>query len=146
MRFRNLRIAFSATCLIACALLIVLWVRSYWWFDGVKVFHAPKRMAQLKSFGAGLHLYIGHYSGSDSGFRTFSVPVTPAVWAIPRGPSFHWEPLPECRLSVPIWCVLIIFGSISTIPWLRWRFSVRTLLIATTLIAVVLGLIVWLRR
>src|SRR6476660_5145825 len=30
MRFRKLRIAFSATCIIACALLIVLWVRSYW--------------------------------------------------------------------------------------------------------------------
>ena len=29
MRFRKLRIAFSATCLIACVLLIVLWVRSY---------------------------------------------------------------------------------------------------------------------
>ena len=28
-------------------------------------------------------------------------------------------------------------------PWLRWRFSLRTLLIATTLVAVVLGLIVW---
>src|SRR6478672_10879160 len=33
MRFRKLRIAFSATCLIACVLLIALWVRSYWWFD-----------------------------------------------------------------------------------------------------------------
>ena len=30
VRFRKLRIAFSATCLIACVLLIVLWVRSYW--------------------------------------------------------------------------------------------------------------------
>jgi hypothetical protein len=32
---RYLRIAFSATCLIACVLLIVLWVRSYWWTYGV---------------------------------------------------------------------------------------------------------------
>src|SRR5258708_7822240 len=30
MRFRKLRIAFSATCLIACVLLIALWVRSYY--------------------------------------------------------------------------------------------------------------------
>src|SRR6266550_2296875 len=35
MRYRKLRIAFSATCLIACVLLIVLWVRSYWWNDGI---------------------------------------------------------------------------------------------------------------
>ncbi len=30
-----LRIAFSATCLIACVLLIVLWVRSYWWMGAM---------------------------------------------------------------------------------------------------------------
>src|SRR5712671_2831573 len=33
MRFRKLRIAWSVACGIACVLLIVLWVRSYWWFD-----------------------------------------------------------------------------------------------------------------
>ena len=33
MKYRKLRIAFSAACLIACVLLIVLWVRSYWRFD-----------------------------------------------------------------------------------------------------------------
>ena len=35
MKFRKLRIAFSATCLIACVLLIVLWVRSYWKVDSI---------------------------------------------------------------------------------------------------------------
>src|SRR4051812_46227316 len=30
MRYRKLRIAFSVTCGIACVLLIVLWLRSYW--------------------------------------------------------------------------------------------------------------------
>ena len=31
MRFRKLRIAWSVVCGIACVLLIVLWVRSYWY-------------------------------------------------------------------------------------------------------------------
>jgi hypothetical protein len=35
MRFRKLRIAFSVTCLIACVLLIALWVRSYWKVDAI---------------------------------------------------------------------------------------------------------------
>ena len=35
--FRYLRIAFSATCLITCVLLIVLWVRSYWWEDNASI-------------------------------------------------------------------------------------------------------------
>src|SRR4051812_19419079 len=36
-RFRKLRIAFSAMCLIACVLLIALWARSYWWEDMLDV-------------------------------------------------------------------------------------------------------------
>jgi hypothetical protein len=37
MIFRKLRIAFSATCGIACVLLIVLWVRSCSWFDMIVI-------------------------------------------------------------------------------------------------------------
>src|SRR4051794_25226064 len=35
MKFRKLRIAFSVACGIACVLLVVLWIRSYWWHDAV---------------------------------------------------------------------------------------------------------------
>src|SRR3954452_15550514 len=38
MRFRNLRIAWSVAWGLACVLLIVFWVRSYWWNDG---FNSP---------------------------------------------------------------------------------------------------------
>jgi hypothetical protein len=41
---------------------------------------------------------------------------------------------------------VLIVGAVTGIPWLhklRWRFSLRTLLIATTLVALVLGLIVY---
>src|ERR1043165_4216803 len=37
MRFRKLRITWSALCGIACVLLIALWVRSYWRVDLVLV-------------------------------------------------------------------------------------------------------------
>jgi hypothetical protein len=46
----------------------------------------------------------------------------------------------------PIWFPITLVVLLGTVPWsgeLNWRFSLRTLLIATTLIAVVLGLIVW---
>jgi hypothetical protein len=33
---RYVRITFSAMCAIACVLLCVLWVRSYWWLDELK--------------------------------------------------------------------------------------------------------------
>ena len=35
MKFRYLRIAFSVLCGVGCVLLIVMWVRSYWWNDGI---------------------------------------------------------------------------------------------------------------
>jgi hypothetical protein len=44
------------------------------------------------------------------------------------------------------WFVIVpvaILGLIPSWPLIRWQFSLRTLLIATTLVAVVLGLIVW---
>jgi hypothetical protein len=49
-------------------------------------------------------------------------------------------------LFAPYWFPVLISGVLAAVPWIRWRFSLRTLLIATTIIAVVLGLIVWLRR
>ena len=33
MRFRKLRIGWSAGCVLACVVLIALWVRSYWRYD-----------------------------------------------------------------------------------------------------------------
>ena len=49
-------------------------------------------------------------------------------------------------VDVPHWFLAILLASIATAPWLRWRFSLRTLLIATTLVAVVLAIIVWMSR
>ena len=68
-----------------------------------------------------------------------------------RGPRLRTAPGPVDEASSP-WVVVIALGVLVTmvgiLPWyyqLRWRFSLRTLLIATTLVAVVLGLIVCLR-
>jgi hypothetical protein len=52
------------------------------------------------------------------------------------------------RIEIPAWFLIVsmvLLGLLPWMPWLRFRFSLLTLLIATTLAAVVLGLIVWLR-
>jgi hypothetical protein len=49
----------------------------------------------------------------------------------------------------PGWIAVLLFSAIAAVPWLRnfpRRFTLRTLLIATTLIAVGLGLNVWAMR
>jgi hypothetical protein len=61
------------------------------------------------------------------------------------GSRFHFGRLPN-GLYVPHWFLVLLATTFATLPWIRyfeWRFSLRTLLIATTLVAVVLGLIVW---
>ena len=55
------------------------------------------------------------------------------------GPSSH-------SLVISHWSAVLLSGVLAVVPWiprLSWRFSLRTLLIAMTLIAVVLGAIVY---
>ena len=46
---------------------------------------------------------------------------------------------------VPDWFFIGVAAVLSAAPWIRWsnRFSLRTLLITTTVVAVLLGLVVW---
>ena len=50
---------------------------------------------------------------------------------------------PSLTLRVPHWFLVLAAIGMGALSWLRPRFSLRTLLIATTLVAVVLGLIVY---
>ena len=47
---------------------------------------------------------------------------------------------------LPHWFAALCPAALAAIPWIRWRFSLRTLLIATTLVAAALGTILALSR
>jgi hypothetical protein len=144
MRFRKLRIAFSAMCLIACVLLIVLWVRSYWYWDNLD--NNAARSIDSHS--------IDSLSGYLLLDEQISVPV-PNWMERSRsgsllGTSIEWSTLSAdgatargIGTAIPDWLPVLVAAVFAIIPWLRWRFSLRTLLIATTLVAAVLGLIVY---
>ena len=67
---------------------------------------------------------------------------------------FAWEPgiigfdlfttARSTSVKVPHWFPVLLFATLATLPLtrLRWKYSLRTLLIATTLVAVVFGLAV----
>jgi hypothetical protein len=61
--------------------------------------------------------------------------------------GFYILGMHDWYVLVPHWFLALLTATISATPWIRWsrRFSLRTLLIATTFLAVVLGLIVALR-
>ena len=152
---RYLRIAFSATCLIACVLLIALWVRSYWRWE---IFHFPITTQRMVLVGS----KEGRLSAT-SYLPDALLKMTPYRTGVIYTGWGHWKS--KLRLSqsdnrrmfttgsdtyftyigFPYWIAVLLFSTIGFLPRLRWRFSLSTLLIATTLIAVVLGLIVWLR-
>jgi hypothetical protein len=140
---RYLRIAVSATCLIACVLMIVLWVRSYWWLD---ILQCGSERAFVSHAGT-----IQHTQALDMGLPfsywrvvTFSESTTPmspprySFAGIGYSPGDYWA-----EVVIPNWLSLFLLTTLAAAPWLHWRFSLRTLLLATTLIALVLGLVVW---
>jgi hypothetical protein len=148
MRYRKLRIAWSAVCGVLCLLLVALWVRSTWYSEECW-FPLPNNHGL--GFGSSRHCL--HIAIQD---RT----VNPSTYIVGYActdqkallPAENWHTFLGFRaardadiftISIPYWFLLLIFAAL---PWLPFkRFSLRTLLIATTLVAVVLGLIVWLR-
>jgi hypothetical protein len=147
---QHLRIAFSATWVIACVLLTISWTRSYRTFD-----YLCFPLIGDSSFGVDIE--VGDISVIVH--RTYRM-----AWSTGNNPSpcldedcsfsvnaptwgFHFNLRPEdISLAMPHWFLILLSMSFSALPWIRWRFNLRTLLIATTLVAVVLGLIVYATR
>jgi hypothetical protein len=152
MRFRTLRIAWSVTWGLVAVLLVALWMRSYWWCDNVigplgatrsffvwsdrgrfGIGVVPQRLRSLANGGpwASGHAWLGDLSPRDYGFT----PWLPS-WAT------------ENYVAVPTWSLVLLIGAIAAATWMHWsmRFRLRTLLIATTVVAALLGLIVYAAR
>jgi hypothetical protein len=143
MRFRKLRIAFSATCAIACVLPIVLWVRSYWSVEGLCYYGKQYNYEILSQEG---NVEVRSYEDLFSYPVGFQLKHNPIVGdANPFADSSVRFTIGPERVVIPYWFYLLVTVSIGGTPWLRWsrRFSLRTLLIATTLVAMVLGAIVY---
>jgi hypothetical protein len=144
MRFRKLRIAFSITCLIACVLLILLWARSHSKWDRL-FYHFPSGgTAGFSSWDGNIIVGVEYSSwvSYSSGFE-FDSQLT-GQWQLDpseRGFLFMRDSS-EFAVGMPHWFPIILSAAIAAIPWAKRHFSLRTLLIATTLKAVVLGLIV----
>jgi hypothetical protein len=149
---RKLRVAFSVVCGTIGLLLVSLWVRSY--FSSVFVVgHFFYRGALIAESSHG-RVTLGYRHGA-----LLSNGVSGSHWGIHYKSLDEWQPFdppmsarPAFGLSksqafdfviLPYW--FFTLGSVIAIAGL-WsftrRFSLRSLLIATTLIAVILGLAV----
>jgi hypothetical protein len=142
MKYRKLRIAWSVAWCVVAVLLCVLWVRSYSDFD---------------SLGNGKHglTSINGWLYIDETFK-IECGDDKILWWDSASPHYFLVRRQNAAVGssgigwrLPYWLVLVPCLSICispSLPWWSARFSLRTLLIATTLLAIVLGLIVWSTR
>src|SRR4029079_2241688 len=130
MKHRKLQIAWSLVCGLAAVLLIALWVRSYWWTDTTS-------FSEVVSSYGNLHFYqriVITFAPGDQPLRCYGYAYASDRVVIT---NIYGRSGP----TIPFWVTVVPAIVIAFTPWIRYHFSLRTLFIATTLIAVVLSLI-----
>src|SRR5690242_16792314 len=130
MRYRKLRIAWSVAWAILAVLLIALWVRSYSWTDIIPY----KRLTSCRGKVYANQLLtcpdgvMGDEFSYPSGYYKMRLN---GVRVVPTGPR---------GISVPYWLLVGLTLPPVATPWLRFRFTLRTLFFTTALVAIVLGI------
>ena len=146
MKFRKLRIAWSVFLSLLWVLVVVLWVRSYWHRDLVTYSSPTGHRVAIGSNRGNVYL-IHRIWQPDPG------QVVYYGWQYGNGAASElrlmsgWTPLqPWTKIVIPH--VLLLFALVlaACFSWVRYRFSLRTLLIVMTAASVALALIVGLSR
>jgi hypothetical protein len=159
---RRLRIAVSAVLGILCLLLIALWMRSYWRADELTL---ASRLRLTSIYGHIQYVtapilfekpwdYLSWRPSRDeiraaTGTKVVlndldkkKIAQLSAVLGI--GPPSGRPPVAWLG-SVPHWGVVCVAATLTIAIWIPWsnRFSLRTLLLTTTLVAILLGTVVY---
>ena len=147
MRFCRSRIAWTALWGAVCLWVIALWVRSF-------------RPNTDRAYVCGVFccstegsVLLFHLQSSSSPtvnqlLRTWansppSDTVEPQKGVL--GFYTQWQ-LPVWYLQAPHWFLVVFSVGLAGMPGISWRFGLRTLIIGTALVAVVLGIFMWLRE
>jgi hypothetical protein len=132
MKHRKLRIAWSVAWGLIAVLLVVLWVRS---LDNIHMI-PPSDYQMVVGHG---RIYFGRADDKPERRQYFN-----ADFINDEGRQESVLIAIDPARSLDVRVIGAIAFALVVVPWLRFRFSLRTLLIATTLVAVVLGLSVYL--
>ena len=132
----------------------MLWVRSYWNYYAITYIDSRFGAVSLFFYRGSSGLEINHLSTPPSTqlWDVKSIPFSKDLRLLPGNKIVDGMQLRFYRLSrnmgavFPIPLLALVAAVLAAVPQLSYRFSLRTLLIATTLVAVVLGLIVWLNH
>jgi hypothetical protein len=148
----------SITCLVLCVALMGLWVRSFVWWDQChgrltnteffRIGTIPGRLV----FGTVIDMPVENFPWSISsmaidGRKLFDNSVEHRCSASHLGFGLN-SSMVGTIVVIPFWFSVLLSGSLALAFQLRWplRFTLRSLFIATTFLAVVLGMSAWLDR
>ena len=160
LKYRKLRIGWSVGCGLLAFLLIALWVRSYYRNDWVYAFR-PSDWHHLQSIRGELVLQVMRQRNSIHRWGLASAPSSELSnseygWNLkmirPQHEFGGFVAFNSPKISayaIPHWFLVLLFAAFSGAPWIskfNSRFSLRTLLIGMTMLAAILGLIVWTSR
>jgi len=147
---KHLQVASTALSLAACVLAIVLWSRSYQTSDRVMGPFLQSHMFQAYTWQGTCHFIVSGPAYRLDLWEYYSSPVPQQTGAanMPAPRSAFWEfSIRELggvlHATVPMWFFVVLFGAIPLVLFrkrIKCRYSLRTLLIATTLVAVALGI------
>src|SRR5262245_34253035 len=154
MKFRKLRTTWSVFWAVLALLVCAMWVRSITWADAVTgPFVTSEDVIIVRSLPGVVD--INHQPGTSPPPWSKITDDARQIWddiqnADPAARPyesrfwgmFHVD-LSWPAITFPYWFAVLTTALVATLPWLRLRFSLRTLLIATTIIAVALGIVVW---
>jgi hypothetical protein len=144
---RYLKVLITTTCGLAGVFVVVLWARSY-----IREDRASGHISNV-----GIRFYSSR--GWIVCFKNSAIGPNQYPWSISLG-SEHWLAPNDSRLgfsspvdffgsaatshiSLPHWAALIALMVLPSITWIDWklRFSLRTLLLGMTVIAVLFGIV-----
>jgi hypothetical protein len=131
---------------LVAAFLIVWWIRSYWIADQytARINQTGLRCSNLRG-----SIVLSFFEATErTGLQSDYSWGPAARQRLDKDISkhFYWFVARRSNgvtsIVLPSWFLIILCAGCAIAPWLRWQFNVRTLLIATALVAAALGLIV----
>ncbi len=130
---------------MACTLLILLWVRSYYRQDSIygrmslgERFHATTYQGRFVVFtGNTINMPGWRIAIGEDGPYDFPQSWREAFRGFKKGSGPNGS-----AVYVPLWFPVLCMAVFTAVPWVRWHFSVRTMLVGTAIIAALLGAII----
>lgn len=159
-KLRLLRIAVSVVSGVCCLLAIALWIRSYFWIDTIDWSRPPSLISATVGRGQVSTTWFKLPDSKKLKPPTFERHSTRVTTETPdkynsgsgkRLPSYlgfksTWLSAPRTARAntfvTPFWFPTFALAFLAAVPhWrlIKWRFSLRTLLLLITVVAVLLG-------